>query len=74
MELNDIAVRPAKRQVSLGDGTTYTYGWASCPAKDQSIRRTVVLRAPPISNTVWPGKIPRSQPTTDIPVGAKYAF
>ena len=26
MEVNDIAVRPAKREVTLGDGTTYTYG------------------------------------------------
>lgn len=26
MEVNDIAVRPAKQEVTLGDGTTYTYG------------------------------------------------
>lgn len=50
MELNDIAVRPAKRQVRPGDGTKYSYGSASSPAKDQSIRRAVVLRARHISN------------------------
>ena len=26
MEVNDIAVRPTKQEVTLGDGTTYTYG------------------------------------------------
>ena len=54
MRLDDNAVRPAKRQVSLGDGTTYSYGLASSPAKEQSIsiRRAVVLSATPIPNTV----------------------
>ena len=26
METNDISIRPAKRQVTIGDGTTYVYG------------------------------------------------
>ena len=26
MEANDVAIRPAKHQVILGDGTHYTYG------------------------------------------------
>ena len=26
METNDISIRPAKGQVTIGDGTTYAYG------------------------------------------------
>ncbi|XP_070548521.1 uncharacterized protein [Ptychodera flava] len=53
MELNDISVRPAKRQIMIGDGMTYTYG--STPATNHSVRRAHVLRAPPVSSTIWPG-------------------
>ena len=31
MSVNDIAVRPARRQVILGDGSTFTYGSAPSP-------------------------------------------
>ena len=44
METNDISICPAKRQVTIGDGTTYAFG-----------SQATVLRAPPTSTTIWPG-------------------
>ena len=55
MEHNDVAVRPAKHHVILGDGPIYKYG-EECPISlDHSIRRTCVLRAPSAC-TLWPGE------------------
>ena len=52
MEVNDISVRPAKRQVILGDGTTYVC-WSQSPSTVRSAtRRAIVLRAPPTSTTI----------------------
>ena len=56
MEKNDIVVRPAKRQVILGDGSTYTYGSMNPVNPTTAARRATVLRAPPKSTTVWPGE------------------
>ena len=56
METNDIAIRPAKRQVILGDGTTYTYGSTKEPKGRHTVRRADVLRAPSHTTTVWPGE------------------
>ena len=60
MELNDITIRPAKRQVILSDGTCYPYGspGQGVPAQHR-IRRTTaasVLRAPASRKVVWPGE------------------
>ena len=43
MESNDIAVRPAKRQVILGDGTTYLYGSIGKPT-DQTCHMMRISR------------------------------
>ena len=52
MEINDVAIRPAKRSISLADGTTYTYG-----TTDNALNRHAhVLRAPSTNTTVWPGE------------------
>ena len=55
MERNDISIRPAKRQITLSDGETFTYG-----SRDGSVlhrvRRACVLRAPCRSTTVYPGE------------------
>ena len=57
MDTNDIAVRLAKRQIILGDGTTYEYGIAISTSGAHAICRTQarVLRASK-STTIWPGK------------------
>ncbi len=58
MDTNDVAVRPAKRQVILGDGTIYQYGIASSTSGAHAIRRTqaYLLRTPSKSTTIWPGE------------------
>ena len=42
MEVNDIAVRPAKREVNLGDGTTYTYGSTGPTEANAAARRALI--------------------------------
>ena len=56
MEHNDITIRPAKRQVILHNGTTFTHGSKPCVGDQHKIRRTIVLRSPGQQTTVWPGE------------------
>ncbi|XP_071089210.1 uncharacterized protein [Haliotis cracherodii] len=55
MEVNDVAVRPAKRQITLGDGTTFQYGNQETHSSHHTVRRAHVLRAPKSPTTIWPG-------------------
>ena len=55
MEIIDITIRPAKRIITLADGTTYTYGTTRRALNRHAVRRVHVLRAPPTNITVWPG-------------------
>ena len=55
MEMNDVSIRPARRQVTLGDGIVYEYGASGRLQSHHSIRRASILRAPNKSTTVWPG-------------------
>ena len=57
MEVNDITIRPAKRIITLADGTTYTYGTTQRALNRHAVRRVHVLRAPPTNTTVWPGAV-----------------
>ena len=56
MSVNDIAIRPAKRLITLGDGSAITYGSPKGPSTSNAVRRAHVLRAPTSSTTVWPGE------------------
>ncbi len=56
MEANDIAVRPAKRQVILADDTTFTYGTPSSVGASPTARLASILRAPPRDSIIWPGE------------------
>lgn len=56
MLTNDIALRPAKRQVILSDGTVLGYGHQ--PSRTSHVVRRAqahVLRAPSHTTTLWPG-------------------
>ena len=58
MDTNDIAIRPAKHQVILQDGTIYQYGPRSSDRHNScAVRRTqaCVVRAPNFATTIWPG-------------------
>ena len=74
MEANDISVRPAKRQVILGDGTTYVYGSQSPSAVSTTARRAIVLRAPPTSTTIWPGEFVELSLPDSVPPDWEYAL
>lgn len=74
MEANDIAVRPAKREVTLGDGTTYTYGSTAPTEANTAAHRAFVLRAPTPSQTVWPGEFLEIQLPDDAQADSEYAI
>ena len=74
MEANDVAVRPAKREVPLGNGSTYTYGSQAPPSSPTTVRRAFVLRAPTPSKTVWSGEFLEVQLPDDAPPDSEYAL
>ena len=74
METNDVAVRPAKREVHLGNGSVYTYGSRSPASPLPTVRRAFVLRAPAPSKTVWPGEFVEVRLPDDAPPDSEYAL
>ena len=59
-EANDIAVRPAKREVLLGNGSIYTYGSKAPPSPLTTVRRAFVFRASNPSKDCLALRIPGS--------------
>ncbi len=51
METNDVAVHPAKKEVSLGDSTVYKYGLLTLVVFSATARHASILRAPTPSKT-----------------------
>ena len=74
MESNDIAVRPAKRQVILGDGTIHNYGSQQPVTINSTARRAIVLRSPPTATTIWPGEFLELGLPSDAPPDSVYAL
>ena len=74
MEANDVAVRPANREVLLGNGSVYTYGSKFAPSPLPTVRRAFVLRAPVTSKTVWPREFLEVQLPDDAPPDSDYAL
>ena len=74
METNDIAVRPAKRQVILGDGSIHNYGSHQPAAVSSAARRAIVLRSPSSSTTIWPGEFLEVDLPSDAPRDSVYAL
>ena len=60
-EINDIAVRPAKREIIIGEGQTYRYGSTTNLSSPTAAHRAFVLRAPAPSTTIWPGDFLKMQ-------------
>ena len=58
MVINDIAIRPATREIQLADGTVYHYGPPKSTKTVHSVRRTqsVPVRAQFVATTIWPGE------------------
>ena len=74
MEANDVAMRPAKREVLLGNGSVYTYGSKTPSSPLPTVRRAFVLHAPTPSKTVWPGEFLEVQLPDDAPPDSEYAL
>ena len=74
MESNDIAVRPAKRQVILGVGTIHNYGSQQPVSISPTARRAIALRSPPTSTTVWPGEFLEVELPGDAPSDSMYTL
>ena len=74
MESNDIAVRPAKCQVILGDATIHNYGSQQPVTISSAARCAVVLRSSPISTTIWPREFLEVELPGDAPPDSVYAL
>lgn len=74
MELNDITVRLAKRGVILGDGTRYSYGSHSNIGTNVISRYAFLVRAPPSTQTIWPGEYLEVELPDDAPPDSEYAL
>ena len=74
MEENNISVRPAKRQVIIGDGPIYSHGSQHPTAVSSAARRAIVLRSPPTSSTIWPGEFMEVELPADSPPDSEYAL
>lgn len=68
MEQNDIAIRPAKHEISFRDGSSYIYGSKRTSQPSHRVRRTQVLRAQASSVA---GRVHRAQHTTRVRPGGK---
>ncbi|CAC5394087.1 unnamed protein product [Mytilus coruscus] len=55
MEKNDISIRPARRQVLIGNDCIYKYGSSANGTSNCAVRRAHVARAPSDATTLWPG-------------------
>ena len=74
VETNDVAVRPAKREVILGDGMVFTYRSSPSSGCNASARRAFVLCAPWSKETIWPGNFIEMQPPKEAQPDSEYAI
>ncbi|CAG2238702.1 unnamed protein product [Mytilus edulis] len=70
MEKNDISIRPARRQVLIGNDCVYKYGSSANGTSNCAVRKAHVARAPSDATTLWPGdysdvKIPTDMVSND---------
>ena len=72
MEMNDIAVRPARREVFISDDLVYKYGSTIPKGPNPVARRAFVLRAPSPAKTIWPGEYLEIKFPDDIEPDAEY--
>ena len=56
MTSNDIAVRPAKREIIIAGCDVASYGCSQSPQTHYAVRACHLIRAPNTNTTVWPGE------------------
>ena len=74
METNDIAVRLAKRQVILGNGSIVSYGSPHPATVNSAARRSIVLRSPSRQCPSGPESLLRSTYHVTSPPDSEYAL
>ena len=57
MTANDIAVRPARYEITIHGNEVIKYGHTIKPSSHHAIRRAQVLRGPPQTDTIWPNEV-----------------
>ena len=72
LTVNDIATRPAKRQVIVGGKNIVSYGAAT--TRNVSIRRAVLLRAPPKQTVIMPGDYLELALPSELPADDTWAL
>lgn len=56
MENNDIAIRPSRCQVLIGNDSVYQYKFSDTEMQRHAVRRTHIVRTPSESTTLFPGE------------------
>lgn len=57
MEMNDISIRPSRREVCIGYKYVHRYGSSAFQTRNYTVRRAHIVRAPPQPVTLWPGDL-----------------
>ena len=72
MVLNDIFVRPSKKQVQIGDDTFVSYSTQPKTSSTHTIHSCTahILRAP-VKTTIWPGEFIKVDTPSKLPIDAK---
>ena len=78
MEENDIALRPACKEICIGGIETFKYNTNRRVSPHNAVRRAQVVRAPPSGATIWPGEyielpIPSEYDDCEIALEPRYA-
>ena len=74
IEMNDMAVRPARREVLINDDLVGKYGLTTPKGPNPVARRVFVLRAPSPAKTIWPGECLEIKLPHDVEPDAEYAI
>ena len=74
MACNDIAVRPATQEIVIAGCDIVSYGSSSTPSKTSTVRCFQILRAPPVSSTIWPGNFLEVNVPNTFPSDAQLAI
>ncbi len=56
MASNDIAVRPAKREIIIAGTDVSSFGCPQSPQNHHAVRACYLIRAPSVNSTIWPGE------------------
>ena len=74
MACNDIAVRPGTQEILIAGCDIVSYSSSGTPSKTSTVRCCQILRAPPVSSTIWPGNFLEVNVPNTFPSDAQLAI